>query len=175
MRKPFMAVFGVLVTPDFSEVMAGRAQLPRIDHQKVDFPRLLKALKAIFPYGPVLGMRAPNDTIDQVTVQVRAGRVNLPGMQAAASKGSAECADFGALFIKAAKASKDENAEVIDVRKAWSSHHCLPDRDFAPPPVVLPFLVETSDFEDAMIWMSGARVSLGLKTIAEYCYWHPSR
>ena len=168
MRKPFMAVFGLMISPDFSKLIPGRSPPPRVNHSQVDFHRLLVALKEMFPFGPALGMKVPNDSIDQVTVHVRLGAVALPGMQAAASKGSAECEDFGALFIKAAKASKDESAGVIDVRKAWSSHHCLPDRDFAPPPVLLAFLVETTDFEDAMIWMSSARVSLGLESLAEH-------
>lgn len=157
MRK-FRAVFGLLVDPDFSDVLAGRAAPPRVDHSKVNFLRLQATLKALFPYGPPNTLRVPNDTIDQVTLHSRAGLV--PGLRDTAKEsGSVECEDFGKALI--AEAKKQEGV-IIDVQKAWSRSHSLPDRNFAPPPNLIPFLLEMSDFEDAMLWFVSARTSLGL-------------
>lgn len=157
MRK-FRAVFGLLVTPDFSDVFAGRAAPPRVDHSQVNFLRLQSALKTLFPYGPPNTLRIPNDTIDQVTLHSRAGLV--PGLvDKAKESGSAECEDFGKALI--AEAKKQEGL-IIEVQKAWSRYHSLPDRNFAPPPNLIPFLLEMSDFEDAMLWFVSARTSLGL-------------
>lgn len=156
MRK-FRAVFGLLVAPDFSDVLAGRAVPPRVDHRQVDFLHLQSALKALFPYGPPNTLRVPNDTIDQVTLHTRAGLV--PGLVDTAKKsGSAKCEDFGKALIAE---SRKQEGPLIDVQKAWSRYHSLPDRNFAPPPSLIPFLLEMSDFEDAMLWFLNARTSLG--------------
>lgn len=157
MRK-FRAAFGLLVTPDFSDVLAGRATPPRVNHSQVNFLRLQAALKTLFPYGPPNELRVPNDTIDQVTLHSRAGLV--PGLvNKAKESGNVECEDFGKALI--AEAKKQEGL-IIDVQTAWSRYHNLPDRNFAPPPNLIPFLLEMSDFEDAMLWFVSARTSLGL-------------
>jgi hypothetical protein len=104
----------------------------------------------MFTYGPPVRIQVPNDTIDQFAVHVR--QTGKPGV-------SIRCEDFGSALLRCAKES---SSDVIDVRNAWAPLHALPDRDFAPPPVILPFVVTAADFQDAIIWHSSTRPSLGL-------------
>lgn len=166
MKKPFLAAFGLMVTPDFSEVMAGRARPPHVNHDKVDFSKLQQALQELFPYGPGQ-IRAVNDTIDQVTLHARFGMVEpqTPEAARAIKLGSPQCEDFGKALIQVAKTQPEG---VVDVRKAWQKHHCLPDRTFAPPPSLIPFLVETIDFEDAILWLNSTRPVLGLPPLQPF-------
>ena len=83
-------------------------------------------------------------------VHVRQGGRNGPTLR---------CEDFGAALLLCAK---QDASRIIDASTVWAPLHAFPDRDFAPPPVILPFVVTASDFEDAMIWMANARPSLGL-------------
>lgn len=151
MKKQFQMVCGLWVTPDFTEVMAGRTPPPRVNHSRVDFAALRAALLDLFPYGPPITIQVPNDTIDQVSVYVR--------VEGAVSA-SMRCEDFGHALLKSAKRS---SAEVVDVRSEWAALHALPDREFAPPPIILPFVVTARDFEDAMIWQANTRPRIGLK------------
>lgn len=150
MGKKFQMVCGLWVTPDFSQVLAGRAQPPRVNHMDVDFAALAEAIAALFPYGPPVEIQIPNDTIDQVAVHVR---------QSGKHGASMRCEDFGQALLRCAKLTKDS---IIDVRSAWAPLHALPDRAFAPPPTILPFVVTAVDFEDAMIWHASTRPGLGL-------------
>lgn len=136
--------------PDFSDANAGRAEPPRVNHSQVDFAALHRALSELLPYGPPVEIQVPNDTIDQVTVHDRQGGRNGSTIR---------CEDFGAALLLCAK---QDASRIIDVGKVWAPLHTLPDRAFAPPPVILPFVVTASDFEDAMIWMANARPSLDL-------------
>lgn len=148
----FKLVMGLWVVPDFSEVEAGRQEPPRLNHSKVDFEALADFYRELFPYGPPVSIQVPNDTIDQVTVHMR----QTPGENPEALR----CSDFGEKLL--AQALKHKGT-VVDVRKAWQSLHFLKDRNFAPPPVLLPFVVTATDFEDAMIWTAACRPSLGLR------------
>ena len=153
--KPFKLAVGLWVSPDFSLVMSGRAKPPRIDHRHLDYLALRDALKTAFRYGPAVNISVPNDTIDQVTVHLRAGMLGAEAPDLA----SARCSDFGEAMLRCV--SKEH---VIDVRNAWQSLHAIPvrDRAFAPPPVIIPFVVEALDFEEAMIWQASCRPVLGL-------------
>ncbi|MFM0144954.1 hypothetical protein [Paraburkholderia sp. RL18-085-BIA-A] len=154
MSKVFRAVMGLWLAPDFTAVMEGNAEPPRINHSKVDFGELATALRELFPNGPHVRIRVANDTVDQVTVHYRSG-ISL----ATAPTGSIRCEDFGHALLNNA-ASQD--GDVIDVRRAWQPLHSLADRNFSPPPVLIPFIIESADFEDAMIWQASAKPSLGL-------------
>lgn len=151
MRKSFQAVFALWITPDFSEVNAGRLPPPRVNHSTVDFEKLARAFEEFFPYGPAVQIQVPNDTIDQVSVHVRASGKHTSTMR---------CEDFGKALLAVAKSNK---GQVLDVSQAWNGLHALPNRDFAPPPVILPLVVTAEDFEDAMIWHANTRPILGLK------------
>lgn len=154
MSKVFRVVMGLWLAPDFTAVMEGKAEPPRINHSKVDFGELVTALRGLFPNGPHARIRVANDTVDQVTVHHRSG-ISL----ATSPTGSIRCEDFGhALLMNAAS----QHGDVIDVRRAWQALHSLADRNFAPPPVLIPFIIEAADFDDAMIWQASARPSLGL-------------
>lgn len=147
----FRMVCGLWVTPDFSEVEAGRQEAPRTKHSTIDYLALVSFFKELFPYGPPVTIRVPNDTIDQVTLHFRQEPTSEPTMR---------CEDFGKVLLGEAKKQK---TSVIDIRASWKSLHILPDREFAPPPTVLPFVVTATDFEDAMLWHANTRPSLGLR------------
>ena len=148
----FKLVMGLWLTPDFSEVEAGRREPPRLNHSKVDFEALARFYKDLFPYGPPVKIQVPNDTIDQVTIHLRQGA-------GAGDPESLRCSDFGEILLAQ---SDKQKGTVVDVRSAWNKLHYLKDRDFAPPPTLLPFVVTASDFEDAMIWRANCRPSMGL-------------
>lgn len=151
MSKHFQMVCGLWVTPDFTNALAGRTAPPRVNHSAIDFGALHGALAELFPYGPRVQIQVPNDTIDQVAVHVR---------RSGEQGGSIRCEDFGSALLRCAKGVTQH---LVDVRAAWAPLHALPDRGFAPPPVILPFVVTAADFEDAMIWHASARPSLGLQ------------
>ncbi len=159
----FRMAVALMLTPDFTAVMQGRKTPPRTNHDAVDWPALRQVLLELFPYGPKQDVRVCNDTVDQVTLHTRAGMVTA-AVHRAKKAGSVECEDFGKALVQQAAKQPDG---VIDVRQAWTDFHCLTDRKFAPPPVLIPFIVETADFEDAMLWMSSAQVGLGLPSCQE--------
>lgn len=146
----YRMVMGLWVSPDFSEVEAGRRKPPYVNHSKVDYTELKQALKDLFGYGPNVSFQVPNDTIDQVTLHMRQ----------MISPEAIRCTDFGQAFLKLGSSSQDA---VIDVRPTWARLHHLKDRNAAPPPSLLPFLVTATDFEDAMLWRANTRPSIGLK------------
>ncbi|MBN3761023.1 hypothetical protein [Burkholderia sp. Ac-20365] len=155
MSNVFRAVFGLWVAPDFTSVMTGKAKPPHVNHSKVDFGDLAKALRELFAYGPHVRIRVANDTVDQVTVQHRNGELS----RARPPAGSIRCDDFGRALLKSATS---QEGDVVDVHRAWQPLHSYADRNFAPPPVLIPFVIEAADFEDAMIWHASAKPSLGL-------------
>lgn len=149
-RKKFQMVCGLWIAPDFSDAMAGREEPPRVNHSVVDFSALHRALSELFPFGPRVQIQVPNDTVDQVAIHVR---------QIGKRGASIRCEDFGTALLHCAKRN---DQRIIDVSTAWAPLHALADRAFAPPPVILPFVVTAADFEDAMIWLAGTRPCLGL-------------
>lgn len=150
MPRKFCLAMALWVAPDFAEVNADRQKLPYVNHSKVDFEAVAALVAKTFPYGPPVNIRTTNDTIDQVTIQARVDRPGPPTMRGE---------DFGAEMLRCAKTQK---GTVIDVRRAWRPLHLLPDRNHAPPPAILPFLIEAQDFEDAMLWCANAMPVLGL-------------
>ncbi len=155
----YRAVYCLWITPDFSEVMAGRADPPRINHDLVDFTALAKLLDGVFHYGPPKTIHVPNDTIDQTTVHTRLGLVPLPQKRGV---GSYRCEDFGKAALDALRSSAET---VFDVRAGWTPLHYLPDRTFAPPPCGIVFVMETADFEDNMIAGASLRPAIGMQMI----------
>lgn len=151
-----MAV-GLWLTPDFSEVTAGHARPPRVDHSKVNFGKLRDILQSTFKYGPPVQILVPNDTIDQVTIQLREISQNPESMR---------CADFGQKMLSCA--SNAVNGQ-IDVQSAWLPLHAqaVKNRNFAPPPTMLPFVVVADDYEDAQIWLNSCRPVLGLPALGD--------
>jgi len=161
MRKKFHLVLWLHISPDFSEAEAGRAPPPRVNHDTVDFEKLREALKATFWYGPGVEILVPNYTIDQVTVHTRFGAI--PGVPGAPTEHLMACRDFGEALLELVGTQSEG---ISDVRKAWQSKHAVyvRDRSYAPPPVVLPFVVVADDFQDAMIWQANTRPALELES-----------
>lgn len=149
---------GLWIAPDFSEVEARRAPPPRVNHDKVIFTQLRDALQNTFKYGPHVEIFVPNDTIDQVTIHMRLGLVGNEKHPPEA----ALCRDFGQTMLEAFASAQNG---VIDVRSAWLPLHSVnvQDRSFAPPPSLLPFVIEAVDFEDAQIWTASTRPCIGLE------------
>lgn len=146
----FRQVVCLWVSPDFTAFQQGRGEAPRVNHSMVDFRRLHAALATEFRFGPKVSIQVANDTIDQVTVHTRMAQ----------DPDDIRCADFGENMLKVAQSSA---GDVLDVRRAWASLHVLEDRDYAPPPIGIPFLVTAADFEDAQIWLASTRPQLGLR------------
>lgn len=160
MKKPFLAAIGLALFPDFTEVNAGRKPAPFVDHDRLDYGQLQKTLESLFPFSPGR-IRIANDTIDQITMQIRLGSVPKAHVRPCpAARGPSDCTDFGEAMIKTAQAQPEG---LLDVRKAWTHRHYLPDRTVSPPPCILPFIVEAKDFVGAMLWLQDARRSLALK------------
>ena len=156
MQKSFNLVNSLWVSVDFADVMAGRAEPPWVNHDRINFPALAELLARSFEYGPPVRIRVPNDTIDQATVHARMGVIPLrPGKKA----GDPACTDFGDALLVASRKNTDD---VIDVRQSWAPMHYLPNRAKAPPPLVLPFVMEAVDFEDAAISAASMLPILGL-------------
>lgn len=155
MSEPFRAAFSLWVDPYFSDgVVAGKCPPPRVDYSNVNYEALADLLVDLFPYGPPVRIRVPNDAIDALTLQLRN-----------TSEAALRCTDFGETMLRCAK---KQQGRVIDVRKEWAPLHAVPDRGYAPPPVVLPLINEAIDFEDAMLWHSSARPSLGLPFLVPF-------
>lgn len=153
----FKAVYGLWVAPDFSRVQAGLEEPPRVNHDEIDYVALRQALVDTFRYGPRPEIFVANDTIDQVTMHLRAGVFSgaSPDME------RAQCKEFAEAMLRL---KAPPSGGVIDVRRAWAQLHAGPvrDRTYAPPPVIIPFLIKSVDFEDAIIWESQCRYPMGL-------------
>lgn len=155
----YRAAYCLWITPDFSEVLAGRAAPPRVNHDQIDFIALAELLQSVFHFGPPKRIRVPNDTIDQTTVHTRLGMAGLPRRP---GKGSCRCEDFGEAMLAESKRTTEP---VVDVRAAWRPLHYLEDRVFAPPPTGIVFVMESEDFEDNMISGASMRPVLGMQMI----------
>lgn len=146
----FSMVCALWIAPDFSDVEAGIRPPPFVNHNDVDFSAVCTFLAELFPYGPPVKIQVPNDTIDQVTVHLRQARGTVPTMR---------CEDFGKALLTQAQRQRET---IVDVRQAWERLHELSDRQAAPPPTIIPFVVTAEDFEDAMLWRASTRPALGL-------------
>lgn len=157
-KTSFKLALGLWINPDFSLVERGLAEPPRVDHSKLDYAALRAALRETFVYGPRVDLLVPNDTIDQVTIHTRAGMLGTQAPDLMAAR----CCDFGEAMLGCVSKAKDG---VIDVRSAWGPLHALHvrDRTFAPPPMLLPFVILADDFEDSQIWQASCRPVLGLR------------
>jgi hypothetical protein len=157
----FMDAYGLLVMPDMSDVDAGRCKAPYINHNKIDFKRLAQLLSDEFMVGSGHELRVAGDTIDQVTLAARAGR-----LRGHVDKRDPACSDFGEAMLKLAKASK---GVVIDVRDEWEELHFMKQRyTEAPPPMIVAFVVSSPDFHEAMRWCANANSMLGRDLFSEF-------
>jgi len=144
-HKPFRMVISLYVTPDFSDVTAGKLEPPWINHDKIAFSELADALAMTFKYGPHVTIRVPDDTIDMVTLSGRESQ-------------ALHCRDFAEALLACASYADDR---VIHIQPFWRLLHALPDRRHCAPPSLIQFVVEAYDFEDAMGWLDQSRGLLG--------------
>ncbi|MEX6780169.1 hypothetical protein [Pseudomonas aeruginosa] len=162
-QGPFRIVYNLWLAPNFERVLAGKANPPFVDHDKVDFAYLRSVLADEFRFGSPVEIRIANDTIDQVTAQFR---------QKHPSEDLIRCRDFAGLLLNAAK---DSSGSIIDIRRQWLPLHMLKERRHAPPPVLIPIVVEAIDAEDAILWSQQAQMRLGVKAANPEYLWNPPR
>jgi hypothetical protein len=151
LKKTFSAVWNLVIFPDFSRVESGKDKPPYVDHNKVDFEKIRNAISEEFRYGSPVNVRIGNDTIDQTVVHLR-------GM--GLIKGPIDCEDFCTTLLKK---SKQQSAGVIDIRRDWNALQYLKNRREAPPPIMIPILIEAIDAEDAILWGQQAQMVMGVK------------
>jgi hypothetical protein len=151
--EKFRVVCGIWLTPDFSAFHQGKTPQPMVCHSTVDFHALGRALLSLFSRSGRVDIQVPNDTVDIVTVEVRS-------QQPGATTDFRFCRDFAGALLSLARL---ETSDVLHIRPVWEDLHALPDRDAAPPPVLLMFVVTATSFEDAVSWMSDAGTAFGLR------------
>lgn len=147
----FCVVWNLVIMPDFSRVESGKDTPPWINHNKIDFEKLRSAIAQEFVYGSPVNIRIGNDTIDQTVVHFR---------QMGILNGPIDCSDFCEVLLKK---SKEQSGGVIDVRGSWENLQYMKDRAMAPPPVMLPIVVEAEDAEDAILWGQQVQMLMGVK------------
>lgn len=140
-----------MISPDFSRVERGEMLPPWVDQRQLDFERLRKLLVDGLVFGNV-NVRVPNDTIDQVTVHKRLAATEM-------GSDSMRCKD---LADRLRKEGAKQKGKVIDVSKAWKNRQHLTNRYEVPPPIILPMLMESEDFEDMMMARTNTKLFLGM-------------
>lgn len=160
---PFRMVYNFWLAPNFERVLAGKAKPPFVDHDQVDFEYLRSVIADELRFGSPVEIRLANDTIDQVTVHLREAS-NRPQLM--------KCQDFAKLLLNAAG---EQSSTIIDIRGEWAPLHQLKERRHAPPPVIVPIVVEADDAEDGMLWSHQARMRLGVRAANPEVLFDPSR
>ena len=151
--EKFRMVCGIWLTPDFSAFRQGKAPKPMVRHSTMDFYALGRVLESLFSHAPQVDIQVPNDTVDIVAVEVRS-------QQPGATQDFKFCRDFAGALLSLARV---DTSDVLHVRPVWEDLHALPDRDAAPPPVLLMFVVTAQNFESAVSWLSDAGTAFGLR------------
>lgn len=159
----FRMVYNFWLAPNFERVLAGKAKPPFVNHDHVDFEYLRSVIADEFRFGSPVEIRLANDTIDQVTAHVRetTHKANLM-----------KCQDFAELLLGAAR---KQSSTIIDIRSEWASLHQLKERRHAPPPILVPIVVESFDAEDGILWSQQARMRLGVRAANPEFLMNPSR
>lgn len=150
--KKFCMVWNLWIAPDFTRVLAGKDSPPWVNHDVVDFDRLRSALADEFRFGPPVNIRLGNDTVDQTVVHGR----ELGGLS-----GPLGCEDFSEKLWAKAKLCK---STIVEIRQEWRGVQFMKDRRNAPPPVLIPIIVEAQDAEDNIIWGQSTKLILGMKS-----------
>jgi hypothetical protein len=148
---PFRMVYNFWIAPNFERVLAGKVQPPFVNHDRVDFEYLRSVIADEFRFGSPVVIRLANDTVDQVTAHVREATNNLELMK---------CRDFADRLLQEAR---KQTSSIIDIRDKWAPLHQLTERRHAPPPVLIPIVVESHDAEDGILWSQQARMMLGVR------------
>ena len=160
---PFRMVYNFWLAPNFERVLAGKAKPPFVNHDLVDFEYLRAVIADEFRYGSPVEVRLPNDTIDQVTVHARKSSNHAPLWN---------CHDFATRLLGAAS---QQSGSIIDIRGEWEPLHQLRERRHAPPPVLVPIVVESVDAEDGMLWSQQTKMRLGVRSASPEVFMNPRR
>ena len=150
-RSPYREVWHLMAWPDFSRVERGEDPPPWVNQRQLDFEHLRQLLADGLMPGSA-NIRVATDTIDQVTVQFRE-------QEAGMGSELMRCKDLADRLRK--EASK-QSGNVIDVSRVWANRQYLTDRNMVPPPIMLPVVVESHDFEDMMMARMNASLRLGM-------------
>lgn len=159
----FRMVYNLWLAPNFERVLAGKSRPPFVNHDLVDFEYLRSVIADEFRFGTPVQIRLANDTIDQVTAHVRES-TNNPRLM--------KCQDFAELLLDVAA---KQPFSIIDIRGEWAPLHQLKERRHAPPPILVPIVVEAVDAEDGLLWSQQARMRLGVRAANPEFFLNPSR
>lgn len=127
-----MIVYGLFITPHFTPAMErGIEPAPYVNHDEIDWASLGQSLSEYFEI-PNQGvtLRMADDTVDQVTIHLR---------QISARPDSIDCKDFGNALLQVAAKTR---SNPVPAQEAWHTLHHLKDRSKAPPPVMIPLILE---------------------------------
>jgi hypothetical protein len=158
----FRMVYNFWIAPNFERALANKAKPPFVNNEHVDFEYLRSVIADEFRFGSPVEIRLGNDTIDQVTAHVR---------EATRDSNLMKCHDFADLLLGEARS---QSTSIIDVRGRWKPLHQLKDRRHAPPPVLVPIVVESSDAEDGILWSQQARMRLNVRAANPDFLFNPS-
>jgi hypothetical protein len=130
-------IYGLFLAPDFTpEMERGIEPPPYVDHDSIDWLALGRSLSNHFEFSKHgVTLRLADDTVDQVTIQMREFGV---------IQGPIDCKDFAEALLGKAEQTDDNPVPIQD---AWRSLHHLNDRANAPPPVMMPLILE-GDHDD---------------------------
>lgn len=150
--KQTIAIAGFWLAPDFTpEMQSGKIEPPRINHDLVDWDALAKGFEQAFGHeAHGVSVRFPDDTVDQTVLHYR---------EAGQWPGPMSCEDFAEALL--AKAQQTE-APVIPIRAEWSEWQMLKDRSYAPPPALIPLVLE-GEAEDIAIVFRNMQGLLGVQ------------
>lgn len=147
-----MIIYGLFLAPNFTPDMErGVEPPPYIDHDSIDWLTLGESLSSYFEM-PQQGvtLRLANDTVDQVTIQMREFGV---------IQGPIDCKDFAEALRRSAEQTRDNPVQIQD---AWRHLHHLEDRTMAPPPILIPLILE-GDHDDIQDLVYSMMVQLRVK------------
>lgn len=147
-RQPFRTVWHLWIEPDLTSVESGELPPPYVNQARFDFTHLQSLLSDYFVHEGV-SLRVPNDTIDILTFQ---GRMKV----------EASDVRFQDLAKRLRLEARKQSEPVIDVGKVWANRLTTSDRRVVPPPMVLPMVVETADYEQMIHLRFNLLMRLGI-------------
>lgn len=151
MAKLGVAAYNLWVRPNTDNFDMGLSDPPFLDYENFDYEKLHRFLKILFPFGPPVKIKVPNEVVDVLTTHI------IKSHEPELLRCEIFCLDLVDRY-------KNTPGNVIDVRDKWQQYFPAEDRTKAPPPMLISFLVDAFDFEDLIQWEINARTILGSNT-----------
>lgn len=147
-RSPFRTVWHLWIAPDFTRVESGELPPPYWNQACFEFMHLQSLLSDYFVHEGV-NLRVPNDTIDLITFEGRRDDDALDSR-------------FQDLAKRLRLEARKQSELVIDVGKVWKNRLKMADRRVVPPPMILPMVIETEDYEQMLHLRLDLMIRLGI-------------